>query len=220
MFENQITPSILNVEKEDRPDVIKQLIDLGIKWFHYDVMDGQFVENTAITVEEIIGFYHQLPKHLCDVHLMVKDPIEYAYKLRDFATCITAHYEAFNDEKEIMDFVNEFSNTNWIGISIKPNTPFDKIKHLLHWFDLVLIMSVEPGKGGQAFIEDSYEKIKEISQFIQEEKLPTIIQVDGGINDTNCQKVFQAGSTFNVVGSYLMKNLNAQTIKKLSAKVD
>ena len=215
MFEKQITPSILNVEKEERPDVIKQLIDLGIKWFHYDVMDGQFVENTAITIEEIISFYHQLPKHLCDVHLMVQNPIEYAQKLKDFTTCITVHYEAFANDQEIINFVNEFSNTNWVGISIKPNTSFSQIQHLLHLFDLVLVMSVEPGKGGQPFIETSYEKVIEIAKFIEEEKLPTIIQVDGGINDANSKKLFETGATFNVVGSFLMKNLNAKTLKNL-----
>lgn len=217
MKEKQITPSILNVPKEKRPEIIKELINFGIKWFHYDVMDGIFVPNEAISIEEIIFFYNNLPKHLSDVHLMVKNPIDYARKLRDYTTCITVHFESFSNEQEIIDFVNEFSHTNWIGLSIKPNTKFEQISHLLYLFDVILVMSVKPGFGGQAFIEESYEKIKTIKQFIDAEKLTTIIQVDGGISDLNSKKIFEIGSTFNVVGSYLINNLskNKDILNKL-----
>lgn len=215
MKEKQITPSILNVSKEKRPEVIQELIKIGIKWFHYDVMDGIFVPNEAISIDEIIYFYKNLPKHLSDVHLMVANPIEYARKLKDFTTCITVHFESFSNEQEIIDFVNEFSHTNWVGLSIKPNTKFEQISHLLYLFDVVLIMSVEPGFGGQAFIEATYQKIQEIKKFIDEEKITTIIQVDGGISNLNSKKVFELGSTFNVVGSYLMNNLSKETINKL-----
>lgn len=211
-----ITPSILNVKKNMREEIILTLLKLGIKWFHFDVMDSQFVPNEAISVEEIIAFYNHLPKHLSDVHLMVKNPIDYARKLRNFTTCITVHYESFNSEKEIIDFVNEFSKTNWIGISIKPKTEFKKIKHLLYLFDIVLVMSVEPGFGGQKFIENTFDKIKEIKKFIDEEKLPTLIQVDGGINESNSKLLFELGTSFNVVGSYLINSLNKETMKKIS----
>lgn len=216
MIEKLITPSILNVDKKDRIQTIDQLIDMGIKWIHYDVMDGEFVSNTAISVQEIISFQTECKKHLSDVHLMVKNPIEYARKLANYVTCLTVHFESFNNENEIKEFADNFAHTNWIGLAIKPNTSFKEIKNILYLFDLILVMSVEPGFGGQTFIEKTYEKIKEIKQFIDEEKLPTIIQVDGGINDKNSKKLFQNGSSMNVVGSFLIKNLNIENLKKLN----
>ncbi len=216
MLGKQITPSILNVEKRDRSRVIDQLVSLGVKWIHYDVMDNKFVPNSAIEIEEIKSFKSNCKKHLSDVHLMVENPFEYARELSDYVTCLTVHFEAFKTEKELIDFVNEFSHKNWVGLAIKPNTKFSEIQHLLYLFDLVLIMSVEPGFGGQQFIESTIDKIKEVQSFIEEESLPTIIQVDGGISDTNSKKLFELGSSFNVVGSYLIKNLNEETLKKLS----
>lgn len=215
MIKQQVVPSILNVPKDERVDVINNLMEMGIKWFHYDVMDNKFVPNEAITVDEIKLFKEKCKKHLSDVHLMVNDPFKYAYELKDYVTCLTIHYESFKNEEDIVKFVDEFSHTNWIGIAIKPSTDFKKIQHILYLFDLVLIMSVEPGFGGQPFIDKTYSKLKEIKEFIDEEKLPTVIQIDGGINDLNSKKLFKQGSLFNVVGSYLIKNLNKETLKKL-----
>lgn len=216
MIEKLITPSILNVEKDKRIETINNLLNLGIKWIHYDVMDGEFVSNTAISVEEIISFQEKCKKHASDVHLMVKNPFDYAKKLSNHVTCLTIHYEAFENEKDIIQFVDLFSHTNWIGLAIKPSTSFKQIKNILYLFDIILIMSVEPGFGGQEFIKSTYDKIREIKQFIDEEKLPTIIQVDGGINDKNSKDLFKIGSSFNVVGSFLIKNISSNTLKKLS----
>lgn len=210
-----ITPSILNIPKEERKKIIDKFLDMGIKWIHYDVMDNKFVPNSAIEVDEIISFQKNCKKHLSDVHLMVENPFEYAKKLSNHVYCLTIHYESFKDEKELIKFVNEFCHTNWVGLAIKPNTKFEDIKHLIYLFDLILIMSVEPGFGGQKFMDSTFEKIEKIKTFIDEEKLPTIIQVDGGINDTNCKKIFNLGSSYNVVGSYLINNLSKETIKKL-----
>ncbi len=215
MIKKQITPSILNVPKNERIEVINKLMDMGIQWFHYDVMDNKFVPNEAITIEEIKLFKKECKKHLSDVHLMVNDPFKYAYELKDYVTCLTIHYESFQSKEDIIKFVNEFSHTNWIGIAIKPTTNFQEIQPILYLFDLVLIMSVEPGFGGQKFIDKTYSKLKEIKDFIDEEKLPTIIQIDGGINDLNSKKLFKYGSLLNVVGSYLINNLNKETIKRL-----
>lgn len=218
MLDKLITPSILNVKKNQRKETINKLIELGIKWIHYDVMDGEFVPNKALEIDEIISYHKECKKHLSDVHLMVKNPFEYARKISNYVTCLTIHFESFDNEQEIINFINEFSHENWIGIAIKPNTPFSKIQHLLYLFDLVLIMSVEPGFGGQTFIENSIKKVEEIKKFIDEEKLNTIIQIDGGINDTNSIKLFNIGTSFNVVGSYLISNLNNETLKKLGKK--
>lgn len=216
MIDKLITPSILNVEKEKRLDVLKELLSYGIKWIHYDIMDGKFVPNDkAISVEEIKLFHNKLPSHLSDAHLMVSNPFDYAKKITDYVTCLTVHYEAFDSESEIIKFIDEFSSLNWIGLAIKPSTKFEDVKHILYLFDLVLIMSVEPGFGGQAFIEDSKNKIQQIFNYIKTEKLQTIIQVDGGLNDSNSKTIFDLGSSLNVVGSYLINNLSQETIKKL-----
>ena len=215
MIKKQVTPSILNVPKDQRVEVINNLIDMGIQWFHYDVMDNKFVPNEAISIDEIKSFKSTCKKHLSDAHLMVNDPFKYAHELKDYVTCLTIHYESFEKEEDIVKFVNEFSHTNWVGIAIKPSTDFNKIQPILYLFDLVLIMSVEPGFGGQKFIEKTYNKLKEIKNFINEEKLPTVIQIDGGVNDLNSKKLFEHGSLFNVVGSYLINNLNKETLKKL-----
>lgn len=215
MDQKLITPSLLNVDKEDRVETIDKLMKLGIKWFHYDVMDNKFVPNKAIEVEEIVNFYNHLPRHLCDAHLMVENPFEYARKLSPFVTCLTVHYESFRNEDEIIKFINEFAETNWIGLSIKPNTKLETIIPIVHYFDIILIMSVEPGFGGQKFIEETFEKVVKLKEYIEENKIPTSIQVDGGINDTNSKKLFELGSTYNVIGSYLMKNISKETLKKL-----
>ena len=217
MIEKQITPSILNVEKNNRQAIVNKLLNMGIKWFHFDVMDNQFVPNTALEVDEIISLQSKSSKKFAfDVHLMVENPWEYAKQLIDYATCITVHYESFKTEKEIVDFVNEFSHHCWIGIAIKPSTKFEQIQNILYLFDLVLIMGVEPGFGGQTFIDNTLDKVKEIKEFIDTEKLTTLIQVDGGINDKNSKSIFEAGSTFNVVGSYLIKNIDdSKTLDKL-----
>ena len=210
MIEKQITPSILNVEKNNRQAIVNKLLNMGIKWF-------QFVPNTALEVDEIISLQSKSSKKFAfDVHLMVENPWEYAKQLIDYATCITVHYESFKTEKEIVDFVNEFSHHCWIGIAIKPSTKFEQIQNILYLFDLVLIMGVEPGFGGQTFIDNTLDKVKEIKEFIDTEKLTTLIQVDGGINDKNSKSIFEAGSTFNVVGSYLIKNIDdSKTLNKL-----
>lgn len=215
LFKQEITPSILNVKPEERIKVITELLKLGIKWIHYDIMDGVFVPNQAISIAEIKSFYEQLPKHLSDVHLMVSNPWEYAEALKDYTNCLTVHYEAFANDQDLINFVEHFTNGNWIGLAIKPQTSFAEVSHLLYLFDLLLIMAVEPGQGGQAFLEQTYIKIADAAQFIDNEKLPTIIQVDGGIKDHNSAKVFAAGSQFNVVGTYLVENLNKASLEKL-----
>ncbi|MBD5423443.1 MAG: ribulose-phosphate 3-epimerase [Mycoplasma sp.] len=219
MLDRQITPSILNVSKQDRPKIVNKLINLGIKWFHYDVMDEKFVSNTGISIEEIISIKNNCKKHLSDVHLMVENPFEYATQLSDHVTCLTVHFESFKSESELVKFVDQFSHTNWVGLAINPETDFSKIRHILYLFDLVLIMSVNPGFGGQKFIEKIYKKIVEIKEFIDEEKLPTIIQVDGGINDENSKKIFSLGSSFNVVGTYLINNIDDLNVLKKLGKL-
>lgn len=214
MKNRHICPSLLSVPSIKRVEVANELLNLGIEWIHYDMMDNKFVNNKAIEIDEYINIISKTNKHLSDVHLMVENPFEYAEIIKDYATCMTLHYEALSEDK-IIEFLKKYQEFTWIGLAIKPETTFEQVKHILHYFEIVLVMSVEPGFGGQDFIESSYEKIKKISKYIKEEKLQTIIQVDGGINDKTSKKVFSAGASAVVCGSYLINNLDIKTLKKL-----
>ena len=214
MKNRYICPSLLNVPTEKRIEVATKLLELGIAWIHYDIMDNDFVNNKAIEPEEYINIINSTPSHLSDIHLMVKDPFVYAEKLKDYATCMTIHYESMPIEK-ILEFVKKYQETTWIGLAIKPDSNWEDIKPIIHHFEIILVMSVEPGFGGQTFIDSSFEKISNIHNFIEENKLQTIIQVDGGINDQNSNKLFSIGASALVCGSYLINNLNEKTLKKL-----
>lgn len=214
MKSKYICPSLLSVSSEDRVKAVKKLLKLKIEWIHYDIMDNKFVENTAIEVDEFINIIEKTPNHLSDVHLMVDDPFYYAEKFKNYATCMTVHYESMSREK-ILEFAKKYQQDTWVGLAIKPETKWEEIIDIIHHFEIILVMSVNPGFGGQTFIDSSIEKIKKIADYIKKNKLQTLIQVDGGINDKNSKKVFAAGAAAIVCGSYLMNNLSEQTLKKL-----
>ncbi|MBG0730950.1 ribulose-phosphate 3-epimerase [Mycoplasma sp. 'Moose RK'] len=212
-----ISPSLLNVKKQNRLKMTRTLMNLGIKWFHFDFMDGKFVENTAISLAEIKNIVKKSKKFTSDVHLMSLNPEEQIEELIGFVDFITIHFESKN-YTEIEELITKYSQKTKLGIAIKPETSVKKIVKLLPKVDLVLLMSVEPGKGGQSFIEKTYEKISELSGIIKEKKLQIIIQVDGGIKDFNAQKVFAAGADVAVVGTFLAEKPSKIKIKKLLQK--
>ncbi|MGL5617758.1 MAG: ribulose-phosphate 3-epimerase [Metamycoplasmataceae bacterium] len=214
MKNRYICPSLLSVKPKERIESVNKLLELGIKWIHYDIMDNKFVNNTAIEIDEYINIIKSTPKHLSDVHLMVKDPFYYAEKFKYYATCMTIHYESISRPK-VIEFAKKYQQITWVGLAIKPDTKWEEIKDIIYHFEVILVMSVNPGFGGQEFIELSVEKVKNIHKFIKENKLHTLIQVDGGINDKNAKKTFAAGASALVCGSYLMNNLNKKTLKKL-----
>lgn len=214
MKDKYICPSLLNVKKEERIEVANKLLKMGIKWIHYDIMDNKFVNNSAIQVDEYTEIIKSTSPHLSDVHLMVEDPFSYAEEFKKYATCMTIHYEALTRNK-ILEFVKKYQEITWIGLAIKPETSFEEIKDIIYHFEVVLVMSVEPGFGGQKFIDSTITKIKLISNFIKQNSLSTIIQIDGGIDDQNSKKIFRAGAHALVCGSYLINNLSEKTLKKL-----
>lgn len=209
-----IAPSILDIDPKDREKTINEYLDMGIKWVHYDFMDNIFVPNLAISIDEFKNLINSTKKHVSDAHLMVKDPENWAEKIKKYVTCLTIHFESLSEEK-IVNFAKRFSVDNWVGLAIKPKTNFEEFKEIIHYFDIILIMSVEPGFGGQKFIKETIQKIKKISNYIKEKKISTLIQVDGGLNDENSKIVFEAGANILVCGSYLYKNKSKNTIEKL-----
>ena len=166
---NYLSPSILNVKNEDLERVLKELNNLECEYIHFDVMDGKFVPNTAYSSEDLAKV-KEISNKLMDVHLMVSDLDFY---INDFLKykpeIITFHVEACKDNDEVLKYINLIkSHKVKAGLSIKPNTPVSVLKSFIKDIDLVLIMSVEPGLGGQAFIENSLNKIEATSKLIKE----------------------------------------------------
>lgn len=206
----KIAASILNI-KEPVVEEVAKLSNLDIDYLHLDVMDGIFVENKTFTYEEFYNIV-RLASKPSDVHLMVSDVKtfidEFSHLNPEF---ITFHYEAVSEVSSVINYIREKGIK--VGISIKPSTEVSEIVDYLNYVDLVLVMSVEPGKGGQTFIEDSIRKINQLYDVREKQGYNYVIEVDGGINNETiklCNKVDIA-----VVGSYITKQDYEKAIKQL-----
>ncbi len=194
----QISTSILN--SNNREDSIKKLNYTKTKYIHIDVMDGKFVEDKQFTIDEIKKLNNISMKKL-DIHLMVENPIEYIQKLDNLnIQYITFHIEVEKDINKTIDKIKELGYK--VGISIKPNTDINKLTPYLDKIDLILIMSVEPGKGGQTFLPNTPNRIKKIKELITNKNI--LLEVDGGINNETISKIGEANIA--VVGSYITKS--------------
>ncbi len=207
-----VSVSILN--SNDRiKDTIK-LNNTDCDYIHIDVMDGKFVTDKQFDLEEIKKIIETTTKKI-DIHLMVNDPEYYINNLKlyniDF---ITFHLEIDKDINKLIDLVKKYNIK--VGISLKPNTKVSEIKKYLDKIDLVLVMSVEPGYGGQKFIESSLDKVRELRKIIHDNNLNTLIEIDGGVNDTNISKIKDSSVDISVCGSYITKSENFEVnIKKI-----
>ena len=199
-----LNANFLNLEKE-----ILKAKEIGIKYLHFDVMDGHFVPNISFGAPVLEAISHHFGL-INDVHLMISDPLKY---LDDFvkagADIITFHYEAIeNDEKRHLLIQKIKEKGVKAGISIKPNTDVTALLPFLNEIDLILIMSVEPGFGGQKFMENALDKIKFLSQEKIKNGLKYLIEVDGGINNITFKKCEDFGVDICVIGLYLYKSRN------------
>ena len=208
----EISISILN--SMDRIKDTLVLNNTSCDYLHIDVMDGKFVKDKQFSIEEIKNIIDNSNKKI-DIHLMVEDPMLYIKDLINYnIEFITIHYEIEKDIKEIIQLIKE--NNIKVGLSIKPNTKVLEIIDYLDKIDLVLIMSVEPGYGGQEFIKDSLLKVRELKKIINNKKLDLKIEIDGGVKDTNIKEIKDFGVNISVVGSFITKSLNFEdSIKKL-----
>ena len=198
----EISTSILN--SKDRIESIIELNRTNTSYIHIDVMDGKFVSDTQFSVKEI-GAVNLVTKYPMDVHLMVNDPLKYINELENMnISYITFHLEIKKDIKKVIDRIKELGYK--VGISIKPNTDMQELVPYLKDIDMVLIMSVEPGLGGQKFLNNTLKKIKDLKKIINKESYPIKIEVDGGINDVTIKKL--DGVDIAVVGSYIVKSDN------------
>lgn len=215
----EISTSLLSVKKEDIIQTIYNLEVAHTDYFHIDVMDGRFVENdTSETMRIYCEYLNQITNVTIDVHLMVTNIKEYVDSYSIFnPNIITFHYEACKDDTEVDKYIEQIKGRECkVGLAIKPNTDIEKIVKFLPKINLLLIMSVEPGKGGQKFIESTVEKIKKAKAKIDELGLDTEIEVDGGINLENSKEVKEAGATMLVSGTGIISSKDySYTIKKL-----
>ncbi len=207
----KISTSILNAE--NRLECIKKLNNSTTNYIHIDVMDGKFVEDTQInTIEKITTLANTSDKQL-DIHLMVENPLEYIQKLDNKnIKYIIFHLEI---QEDIEMLIQEIKAKGYLpGIAINPETNIEKLIPYLNQIDLILIMSVKPGRGGQKFIPTTVDKIAKLKKIIQENKLNILIEVDGGINDQTIKDV--KNIDIAVAGSYIIKSPDYnKAIKKL-----
>ena len=212
--EFKLAPSILSADFSDLGSALKICEEGGAHWIHVDVMDNQFVPNLTIGPPVVKSLRPKTKKFL-DVHMMVINPEDLVEPFaRAGADNITFHIEATNDPDELINLIKSCGCK--VGISLKPETPLSDIYPLLDKIDVVLVMSVEPGFGGQGYLPDSNERIASIKTFLSDNCLDRVqIEVDGGIKLHNAKEVLMAGADILVAGSEVFRSEHpVETIKK------
>ena len=211
-----ISPSLLscdflNIETE--LNFFKGIEDM---WFHLDIMDGHFVPNLTFG-HPIINLISKKTSIPLDAHFMVTNPEFYIETLKDSGlTNFTFHVEATEESLRLIKLAKKYYKS--VGISIKPGTPFNSLSdEILKEIDLLLVMSVEPGFGGQSFIEGTFDKLDEITKYKKTMGLTFNVQIDGGVKNTNSQKLIDHGATNLVAGSYVFKDGPEHYLKNINS---
>ena len=202
----EVSVSVLGADLTDMKKFLSSLDESGTDMLHFDVMDGVFVPNLSYGMP-VLKDMDRCTDLFMDVHLMINDPAKYIKNFAESgADLITFHAESVSDISETIKLIKSFGIK--AGISIKPATPVSDIEKYLSDIDLVLVMTVAPGLGGQSFMEDMIPKIEELDKYRKENNLLYKIEVDGGINNVTGKKCADAGTDILVSGSYVLKSEN------------
>jgi ribulose-phosphate 3-epimerase len=211
-----IAPSLLAANFLRLEDECRMLNESEADWFHLDVMDGRFVPNISFGLP-VIEQIRTATKKVCDVHLMILEPEKYAEAFKKAgADILTVHYEACTHLHRNMQQIKSLGMQ--AGVALNPHTPVTVLEDILHDIDLVCMMSVNPGFGGQSFIQHTLKKITELRKIIDERRLDVKIEIDGGVTVENAKSIIDAGAHVLVAGNTVFKAKDPrETIKKLKS---
>ena len=202
----KVAPSVLSADFGNLNNEIQLINKSSAYSIHIDVMDGVFVPNISFG-QPIVKTLSLISNKPLDVHLMIVDPIKFIDEfVFDNTLNITIHYESTNKIEETLNYIK--SKNIKSGLAIKPDTDINEIESYIQNVDILCLMSVNPGFSGQNFIENTYTRLKQLRKLIKKMKLSTLIQIDGGVNNTNAKKLFNLGADILVSGNYIFKSAN------------
>jgi ribulose-phosphate 3-epimerase len=219
MGQVRIAPSMLAADFANLQRDTEMVNNSVADWFHLDIMDGVFVPNISFGMPVIKSIAEHAKKTL-DVHLMIVDPDRYVSTFADLgADVLTVHLEACTHLHRTVQSIKQAGMQ--AGVAINPHTPISSLESIIKEVDLVCVMSVNPGFGGQSFIETTYDKVKSLRQLIEVNHSKALIEIDGGVTSANASALIEAGANVLVAGSFVFRSENpTETIASLSAQVN